>query len=80
MELYDENHLMVGVISSQLTSNISQAGEANIVQVKVESEQTCSFSVTFENADDGLDHYANKWDVMTMDGKVFKSRVLYLRM
>jgi hypothetical protein len=60
-----------------LISTMSQAGEASILQVKVECARTCSFTVTVEHDDDGWDHYANQWDVMTLDGQVLKSRVLH---
>jgi hypothetical protein len=60
-----------------LISTMSLAGETSILQVKVECTQICSFTVTLEHADYGWDHYANQWDVMTLDGKVLKSRVLH---
>ena len=53
------------------------AGEVTIVDVKVECPSYCTFSVTLEHADTGWDHYANQWDVVTMDGDLLKSRVLY---
>ena len=68
---------LIVLLTSGLMATISQAGEVNIVEVKVECAQTCAFSVTLEHADDGWDHYANQWDVMTLDGKVLKSRVLH---
>jgi hypothetical protein len=68
---------LIVLLASSLVATISQAGQVNIVQVKVECTQTCAFSVTLEHADDGWDHYANQWDVTTLDGKVLKSRVLY---
>lgn len=68
---------LTGLIVGSLIVNALQAGQTNIVTVKVECAQTCSFAVTLEHADDGWDHYANQWDVVTLDGKVLKSRVLY---
>lgn len=35
------------------------------------------FDVTLRHADSGWDHYANKWEVLSMDGKVLGTRVLY---
>ena len=52
------------------------AGSVSIVDVKVECSGSCTFSVTLEHDDEGWDHYANQWDVVTMDGRVLKSRVL----
>ena len=53
------------------------AGAVKIVSVKVACGNTCTFSVTLKHADEGWEHYANQWDVMTMDDKLLKSRVLY---
>ena len=53
------------------------AGEVSIVDVTVECSSSCTFSVTLEHTDEGWDHYANQWDVVTLDGKLLKSRVLH---
>ncbi len=53
------------------------AGEADIVEVKVQCTSSCTFNVTVQHADTGWKHYANQWDVLTPDGKVLGSRVLY---
>ena len=54
-----------------------QAGEVSILEVRVECPSTCTFSVTLEHADEGWHHYANQWDVVTLDGTLLKSRVLF---
>ena len=36
-----------------------------------------SFAVTLTHADEGWDHYANKWDIVGPDGTVLGTRVLY---
>jgi hypothetical protein len=55
------------------------AGEADIVKVKIRKSgaQTFSFDVTVLHGDTGSKHYANKWDVVTADGKVLGTRVLH---
>jgi hypothetical protein len=60
-----------------LLSPTCYAGEVSIVEVSVECPNSCTFSVTLEHADQGWDHYANQWDVVTLDGKLLKSRVLH---
>ncbi len=60
-----------------LLSPAIHAGEVNIVKVRVECPSSCTFSVTLEHGDQGWDHYANQWDVLTPDGELLKSRVLY---
>ena len=54
-----------------------QAGQVRIVAVTVECPGSCTFAVTLEHADQGWGHYANQWDVVTMEGRLLKSRVLY---
>lgn len=53
------------------------AGEVRIVDVRVECPGSCTFAVTLEHADEGWHHYANQWDVVTTEGQLLKSRVLY---
>jgi hypothetical protein len=65
--------LLTGII----TSGTAYSGEVEIVNVKVECSSSCTFSVTLKHADEGWEHYANQWDVITMDGRQLKSRVLY---
>ncbi len=60
-----------------LLSTASLADEVRIVEVRVACPGSCTFTVTLEHADTGWDHYANQWDVMTLDDKVLGTRVLY---
>lgn len=53
------------------------SGEVSIVDVKVECPTSCTFSVTLKHADEGWHHYADRWDVVTLSGKLLKSRVLH---
>lgn len=66
--------LIAGLI---LLSSISHAGEVSILEVNVECPASCTFSVTLEHSDQGWSHYADQWDVVTLDGRVLKSRVLH---
>lgn len=60
-----------------LLSSASFANEVRIVDVRVECAGNCNFTVTLEHADEGWNHYANLWEVVTLDGKLLGSRVLY---
>ena len=60
-----------------LLAPATHAGEVSIVGVSVECPGSCTFTVTLEYADQGWEHYANQWDVVTLDGKLLKSRVLH---
>jgi hypothetical protein len=54
------------------------AGMADIIDVQVTpgSDDTFSFSVTVKHADEGWDHYADRWEVVAPDGEVLGTRVL----
>ena len=60
-----------------LAASASFADEVRIVDVKVECPGSCTFAVTLEHNDEGWNHYANQWDVLSLDGKLLGSRVLY---
>ncbi len=55
------------------------AGEADVVKVDAEKtgKNTYYFNVTVSHTDTGWDHYANKWDVLAMDGTVLGTRTLF---
>ncbi|WP_217495377.1 hypothetical protein [Halofilum ochraceum] len=55
------------------------AGKADVVDVSVEPEgdRTYRFSATVRHDDEGWDHYADRWEVLTPDGEVLDTRVLH---
>lgn len=57
----------------------ADAGEADVVTARAtrQSAGSYSFEVTVRHADEGWKHYADKWDVLTPDGTVLATRVLY---
>ena len=67
----------VTILIGMLVPGFVSGGQVEIVNVEVVCSSSCKFSVTLKHGDEGWDHYANQWDVMTMDGKLLKSRVLY---
>ena len=60
---------IVGVVS---------AGEADVVKVAVKrgTDGSYRFDVTVAHDDGGWAHYANKWEVIGVDGAVLATRVL----
>ena len=56
----------------------SLAGEADVVKAtaKMEAGGTWRFRVTVRHADEGWDHYADRWDVLAPDGSVLGVRTL----
>ena len=68
---------LITLFCLMLLNQVSIAGEVRIVDVKVQCQVDCRFSVTLEHADTGWEHYANQWDVLTLDNEVIGTRVLY---
>lgn len=56
---------------------IGLADEVRILDVRVECPASCSFTVTLEHADEGWNHYADLWEVVSLDDKLLGSRVLH---
>ena len=56
----------------------AHAGEADVLSVKHAraADGTYRFDVTVRHADDGWEHYADKWQVVGRDGTVLGERVL----
>ncbi len=57
----------------------AQADRADVLDVRVSKTATevYSFDVTVRHADDGWNHYANKWDILGPDGSLLGTRVLF---
>lgn len=61
-----------------LLASVTYAGEADVIAVKVKNEgnNKYTFSVTVLHEDEGWDHFADKWDVVSPDGTVLGTRIL----
>jgi hypothetical protein len=71
----------VGFLAAALVlqgAGLAVAGEADVVAVEAvkESAGTWRFDVTVAHADEGWDHYADRWEVLAPDGRVLGTRVL----
>jgi hypothetical protein len=66
------------VTGIRLLCGVALAGEADVVDVKATHEAggTWRFDVTVRHADEGWDHYADKWEVLAPDGTLLATRVL----
>jgi hypothetical protein len=75
-------HVLFAALAATLMNAIAAApafgGEADVIDVRHEAEPggTWFFEVTVRHADDGWDHYADKWQVTGADGTVFGERIL----
>ncbi|MCG8428791.1 MAG: hypothetical protein MI754_15665 [Chromatiales bacterium] len=54
------------------------AGEADVldVQVSCSGDSICRFSATVKHADEGWKHYADAWEILTLQGDVLGVREL----
>jgi hypothetical protein len=71
-------HLVAAAILVMLAAGPALAGKADVVAVEAarESDGTWRFRVTVRHDDAGWDHYADRWQVETLDGRVLGTRVL----
>ena len=55
------------------------AGEADVTTAEIAAtgENVYRINTTVRHADEGWDHYANKWEVLAPDGAVLGTRVLH---
>jgi len=62
-----------------LAAAAAQAGEADVERANISATgpNTFRFDVTVRHADEGWEHYADKWDVVAPDGAVLGTRTLY---
>ena len=62
-----------------LAAGTALAGEADVeaVEVTPQSGGTYRFDVTVRHADEGWEHYADRWDVVGEDGTLLGTRVLH---
>jgi len=67
------------VAMGMLLAMQAQAGDADVVKVEArkDGQGSYTFDVTVRHGDTGWKHYADKWEVLTPDGKtVLGTRVL----
>ena len=57
---------------------LALAGEVDVLDVDVScnSDSICRFDVTLKHDDEGWEHYANRWEVLSPDGEILATRVL----
>lgn len=67
------------LISAFLAASLAHAGEADVLAATASQDirGTWTVSATIEHADEGWDHYADRFDVLAPDGTVLGSRTLF---
>jgi len=71
--------LIIAIASILSLSSLSaMAGKADVMAAKArKTGDSWQISATIKHADEGWKHYANSFQVLTMEGKVLGTRVLY---
>lgn len=54
------------------------AGEAHVVEVRIErmADKNITVYATVQHDDEGWKHYADRWEILDMDGNLLDTRVL----
>lgn len=65
-------------LAAGLAASLASAGEADVVRAAVscDAERVCRFDVTLRHADEGWEHYADRFEVLSTEGEVLGTRVL----
>ncbi len=53
------------------------AGEADVVEVRVHCESSCTIKATVLHQDEGWEHYVDRWEMVSDSGEVLAVRTLY---
>jgi len=71
--------LICSCLSSLVIVATAVAGPADVEAVSISTTASGQyrFSVTVRHADTGWDHYADRWEVLTLDGTLLGTRTLY---
>ena len=70
--------LGIGLGCALLTAGAAMGGQADVLDVKIQREAGGSyhFEVTVRHADEGWEHYADRWEILAPDGSVLATRPL----
>ncbi len=69
---------LLACLAAGLSASAAGAGEADVVAARVScnADRVCAFSVSVRHADTGWSHYADRYEILTPDGRVIATRVL----
>jgi hypothetical protein len=61
-----------------LLARAALAGEADVLSAEAQcsDDRVCRFVVTLRHADEGWEHYADRWEVLSPEGELLATRVL----
>ncbi len=65
------------VLSAVISVPSAEADKARVLKATANVGGSYTFSVTVAHADSGWKHYADKFEVLAVDGTVLETRILY---
>lgn len=70
--------LFIGAATNLVVVTSVTAGEADVLKVRVKCKENnkCRFTVRVKHKDRGWNHYADRWEILSLDGEVLATRVL----
>ena len=76
--------LVLAALLMLLAASAARAGNADVQAVQLRcrpapggrAASICHFSVTVKHADSGWDHYANRFEIVKLDGELISKRIL----
>lgn len=70
--------LYLTIFSFLCTSCFVHGGEADVLEVKIERVEDgyLNVSATVQHDDEGWEHYADRWEMLDMNGTLLDTRVL----
>ena len=70
------SHILIATLSL-IVSPLALANEVEVVKASaLKVATTWQIAVTLRHKDSGWEHYANKWEVLNLQGEVLATRVL----
>lgn len=68
----------IAALAAAMPATPAFAGEADVVEAQAtqDPDGTWRFDVTVRHADEGWDHYADRWEILAPDGAVIAVRTL----
>ncbi len=78
MQVFVRGGVLACVVGFALAAQPALAGKADVVQARAlpTANNTWRFDVTVRHEDSGWDHYADRYEILSMKGRVLATRVL----
>lgn len=76
IEIRVVKRVLLALLASSCPPALSDEADVLDVNVTCDSHSMCRFDVTVEHGDQGWEHFADRWEILSPDGEVLATRVL----